>query len=86
LPGTPVMADLNCHILYRERIWLGAGYRTSDAFVAMLEYQVNPKLRIGYAYDMTTSRLRNYSSGSHEVMLGMDFGRELVKIKTPRYF
>lgn len=86
LPNAPVQADVNCNVLYKERIWLGAGYRSGDAVVAMVEYQVNPQLRIGYAYDMTTSRLRTYSHGSHEVMLGLDFGRDLVKIKTPRYF
>ena len=29
---------------------------------------------------------RSYSGGSHEVMLGIDLGKDLVKIKTPRYF
>ncbi len=86
MPNAPVQADVNCNVLYKERVWLGAGYRTGDAIVAMAEYQVSPQLRIGYAYDMTTSRLRNYSTGGHEIMLGMDFGRDLVRIKTPRYF
>ncbi|WKZ66194.1 MAG: type IX secretion system membrane protein PorP/SprF [Flavobacteriales bacterium] len=85
-PGAPMEADVNCNVLYRERIWLGLGYRTGDALVAMAEYQVSPQLRIGYAYDMTTSRLRSYTTGSHEVMLGLDFGKELVRIKSPRYF
>ena len=86
MPNAPVQADVNCNLLYKERIWFGAGYRTGDAMVAMVEYQVTPQMRIGYAYDMSTSRLRTYTSGSHEIMLGMDFGRDLVKIKTPRYF
>ncbi|MBK7382574.1 MAG: type IX secretion system membrane protein PorP/SprF [Flavobacteriales bacterium] len=86
LPSAPIEADVNCNLLYRERVWFGLGYRTGDALVGMVEYQVNPQIRIGYAYDMTTSRLRTYTSGSHEVMLGVDFGRNLVKIKTPRYF
>lgn len=86
MPTAPMEADVNCNLLYKERIWFGAGYRTGDAVVAMVEYQVTPQMRIGYAYDMTTSRLRDYTSGSHEVMLGIDFGRDLVKIKTPRYF
>ena len=86
LPEAPPQADINCNVLYRERIWFGLGYRTGDAMVCMVEYQVSPQMRIGYAYDMTTSRLRNYNNGSHEVMLGLDFGRDLVRIKTPRYF
>ncbi|HRH39100.1 MAG TPA: type IX secretion system membrane protein PorP/SprF [Flavobacteriales bacterium] len=85
-PNAPVQADINCNLLYRERIWFGAGYRTGDALVGMVEYQVSPQMRIGYAYDMNTSRLRTYNSGSHEVMLGIDFGKDLIKIKTPRYF
>ncbi len=85
-PSAPVEADVNCNLLYKERIWLGAGYRTGDAIVGMVEYQVSPQLRIGYAYDMTTSKLRNYNNGSHEVMLGMDFGKDPIRIKTPRYF
>lgn len=85
-PHAPVEADLNCNVLYRERVWLGLGYRTGDALVAMIEYQINPQLRIGYAYDMTTSKLRTYTTGSHEIMLGIDFGKDLIRIKTPRYF
>lgn len=84
--NAPLEADINCNLLYRERVWMGLGYRTGDALVAMLEYQATPQVRIGYAYDMTTSRLRTYTSGSHEIMLGIDFGRDLIKIKTPRYF
>ena len=85
-PSAPVEADVNCNLLYRERVWIGLGYRTGDALVGMLEYQINPMLRIGYAYDMTTSKLRNYSNGSHEIMLGMDLGKEPIRIKSPRYF
>lgn len=85
-PEAPLQADINCNFLYKERVWFGAGYRTGDALVGMVEYQVTPQLRIGYAYDMTTSRLRSYGAGSHEIMLGLDLGRDLIKIKTPRYF
>lgn len=85
-PAAPLEADVNCNLLYRERVWFGLGYRTGDALVGMMEYQVNAQLRIGYAYDMTTSRLRDYTHGSHEIMLGLDLGRDLVRIKTPRYF
>jgi len=86
LPEAPVQADINCNALFRNTLWLGISYRTGDAVVAIVEYQVIPKLRIGYAYDATTSKLNNYSSGSHEIMLGFDFGRDLAKIKSPRYF
>jgi type IX secretion system PorP/SprF family membrane protein len=85
-PSAPLEADVNLNVLYKEKLWLGAGYRTGDAVVAMLEYKVSPLLRVGYAYDLTISDLNAYSRGSHEVMLGLDLGSEPVKIKTPRYF
>lgn len=85
-PHAPIEVDLNLNVLYKERFWFGAGYRTGDAVVGMLEYKVNQMLRAGYAYDLTTSELNAYSRGSHEVMLSLDLGRDPIKIKTPRYF
>ncbi|MCC6840537.1 MAG: type IX secretion system membrane protein PorP/SprF [Flavobacteriales bacterium] len=82
----PPEVDINLNVLFKERFWLGAGYRTGDAVVGMVEFQVNQLLRVGYAYDMNTSGLRHYNGGSHEVMLGIDLGREPIMIKNPRYF
>ncbi|MDF2435787.1 MAG: hypothetical protein K0Q95_163 [Bacteroidota bacterium] len=84
--AAPVEADLNMHILYREQLWLGVSYRTNDAISTMIEYQTNGRFRIGYAYDFTTSKIKQYSSGTHEIMIGYDFGKEIIKVKTPRYF
>ena len=82
----PPEADLNLNVLFKDRFWIGAGYRTGDAFVGMVEFQINHLFRAGYAYDMNTSGLRHYNGGSHEVMLGIDLGREPISIKNPRYF
>ncbi|MCB0783332.1 MAG: type IX secretion system membrane protein PorP/SprF, partial [Flavobacteriales bacterium] len=41
---------------------------------------------VGYAYDYPLSPLRNYSGGSHEFMLGFEFGNKLKGIRSPRYF
>ncbi len=85
-PQAPPEADLNLNLLFKDRFWLGAGYRTGDGAVAMLEFQISHLLRVGYAYDMNTSRLRHFNGGSHEVMLGIDLGREPILIKNPRFF
>lgn len=86
LPAAPLQVDVNLNLLYKEMFWVGASYRTGDAITVMVEYQTNTRFRVGYAYDFTTSKIRNYSSGTHEIMIGYDFGKDLVKIKTPRYF
>ncbi len=82
----PVQIDLNFSAVWKDKYWVGFSYRSGDAAVAILEYQTGGNFRIGYAYDLTVSKLRNYSSGSHEIMLGIDLGKQMVKVKTPRYF
>jgi type IX secretion system PorP/SprF family membrane protein len=84
--NAPLEADFNLSTVYKDMIWLGVSYRTGDAIAFIVEYQTNSYFRVGYAYDVTISKLRNYSAGSHEIMIGIDFGKELVKVKTPRYF
>ena len=86
-PAAPVEIDLNCNFLLYKRLWLGAGYRTGDALVGILEYQMTPQLRAGYAYDWTLTDISDYSKGSHEVMIGYDFGKDIaIKKRSPRYF
>jgi type IX secretion system PorP/SprF family membrane protein len=85
--SAPVQVDVNCNVLFFNKFWLGAGYRSGAAIVAMAEYQINPQFRIGYAFDYTTTAIQTYSNGSHEVMLGYDFGKDVnIKARSPRYF
>lgn len=82
----PIEFDFNAAILIREVLWLGASYRTGDALVFIAEYVFKNQFRLGYAYDYTLTKLANYNSGSHEIMLGLDLGWNKSRIKTPRYF
>jgi type IX secretion system PorP/SprF family membrane protein len=83
----PTEVDLNCNVLFFQKFWLGAGYRTGDAIIFMAEWNVTDMLRLGYAYDWTTTAIGDYSNGSHEVMLGFDFGKDVkLKVRSPRYF
>jgi type IX secretion system PorP/SprF family membrane protein len=84
--NAPVEADINLNVLLSQIIWIGGSYRTGDSFVAMVEFQLTRKLKLGYSYDFTTTDVKDFSSGSHEIMLGYDFGYDIMKIKTPRYF
>ncbi len=82
----PMQYDLNVNFLFNEIFWIGASYRSDEAIVALFEYQINRKFRVGYSYDITLGGISNYNSGSHELMLGYDFGYPVLKIKSPRYF
>lgn len=85
-PSAPLECDINLNLLYKDEFWIGASYRTSDAVTFMVEYQTNFRFRVGYAYDLTVSKMRNYSAGTHEIMIGYDIGKNVSKIKTARYF
>lgn len=62
--------DANVNLLYNNLVWGGVSYRLGDAFVPHVGLNLNNGLRFGVAYDVTTSSLRSYSSGSVELMLG----------------
>jgi len=81
-----IQYDLNLNVLINDIFWLGASYRSEESIVALIEYQVSRKLRFGYSYDYTLGALGNYNSGSHEIMIGYDFGFAVTKMKSPRYF
>jgi type IX secretion system PorP/SprF family membrane protein len=72
----PPKIDVGVRAIYRDMIWLGGTYRHNDAFNAIIGYMFNNYLLIGYSYDFTTTNLRNYSSGTHELMLGIRFSRK----------
>lgn len=72
----PAKIDLNAIVRYKNTFWLGAGYRTNDAYTAMVGYWLKKTFQFGYSYDIITSNLRNYSTGTHEVMLAITLGKE----------
>jgi hypothetical protein len=84
--AAPIQADFNCNLLINEVFWIGASYRTNAAVIGIIEYQINPMFRVGYAYDYSTTAINRYSSGSHEIMIGIDLGHDIMKSKNPRYF
>ncbi len=84
--GAPVSFDLSANFLFFEKFWLGAMYRHTDAVGALAQYHITDELTVGYAYDFPLSPLRNYSGGSHEIMLGFEFGNKLKGVRSPRYF
>jgi type IX secretion system PorP/SprF family membrane protein len=55
--GAPIQFDFNSNLWLQDRIAIGFSYRTGDAIMGMLEYQLNEKLRFGYSYDYTISNL-----------------------------
>ena len=70
----PVQVHMNAKVQYLDKVWAGLSYRASDqlgGFAAMAGINVSNTFNISYAYDAsTTSRLKNYTKNSHEIILG----------------
>lgn len=79
--NSPFQADGNLKITFKESYWIGGSYRMDDAFSIMGGIDVG-NLIIGYAYDLSTSEIKAYNSGTHEVFICMKLNRD-TKEKTP---
>ncbi len=84
--AAPFSMDINANFLIKEKLWVGGFYRIKEAFGGILQYQVTNQLKVGYGYDMTTSELSNYNSGSHEIMLQYELSFTKDKVQCPRLF
>lgn len=69
--NNPASAELNTMVAYKQVISAGLGYRTEDAMSVLLGLQINHFLKAGYSYDYTLSQIRNQSTGSHEIFIGL---------------
>lgn len=69
-PAPPAL-QLNMQMEYKEWLWFGVGYRHTDAAVAMLGANINERFKIGYSFDYSISRFNSFTSGGHEVVLGI---------------
>jgi type IX secretion system PorP/SprF family membrane protein len=73
--------DINANILWNDMLYGGISYRPGDAIAPHVgieycsttssKYSTRQQcFRLGYSYDVTTSEINNFSSGSHEIMMG----------------
>lgn len=69
----PTQIDLGARVLYKKKVWIGGTYRTNDAISIMAGYTYKDNITFGYSYDITTSNLKKYSNGTHELIIGFRF-------------
>ena len=86
--GAPLSFDVSANVLYDEKFELGLSYRYQDAVSVLAGFNVSSGLKIGYAYDFSTSRLKDFNSGSHEFVLLYKFDVLGLskKYSSPRFY
>lgn len=83
--GAPAIADISLNALFNEKLTLGLAWRWDDSVSGLAGFQVTKGMFIGYGYDLTTSDLNNYNSGTHELILRFEM-QKLGRILSPRFF
>jgi len=84
--GSPLQVDVSANFMFFEKFVVGGAYRLDAAVSALAGFQVTDGLYIGYGYDMETTRLRTYNSGSHEIFLRFELFNNYKKMTSPRFF
>lgn len=73
--GAPLSIEGSLQYEYKEWLWIGASFRNQDALVAMAGLNISERFKFGYSYDFNISKVRNFSAGGHELVLGLMLGR-----------
>lgn len=69
----PAVVDFTARFIYKGNIWLGGAYRSNDAATVFAGYNIMDYLTLGYAFDISTSAIRHYAEGTHEILISVRF-------------
>lgn len=88
VPGAPVQIDVTAMFVFNDKFWTALSSRSGDALGALVGFNFNENLQVGYAYDWSYAFGQHAGrSGSHEVVLRYELTyKQVAKIKSPRYF
>jgi type IX secretion system PorP/SprF family membrane protein len=72
--------DVSALLMYSKKVWGGLAYRITDA-VSVLAGMNIKGIKVGLAYDISTSSMTKYNSGGLEVMLNYCFKIKMDKFR-----
>jgi len=65
----PVQLTAMVKATYDNKCWAGITYRSNDAAGIVFGYKLKERLSVGYGFDYSLGKIRQYQSGSHELMI-----------------
>ncbi len=80
----PVQVELTVKAEYMSKFLIGASYRVKNAYVGFIGMRLSKRFFLAYSYDYAITDLSQYSMGSHELILFIEF--PYAKLKTKRLF
>ncbi|MCX6258072.1 MAG: type IX secretion system membrane protein PorP/SprF [Bacteroidia bacterium] len=73
---TPLQVDLTT-MLHMKTISFGVSYRTNNDIIGLFDAKVG-RYYFGYSFDYSFGNIITYSSGTHEIVLGMNIGESVT--------
>ena len=87
----PIDVDVTMNVEIKEKVTTGLAYRAGgdgwgESLDLLAYWQVNPRLGVGAAYDLTLSKLRSPAGGAFEVLVFADLVKRKKGMSNPRFF
>lgn len=91
----PMDADINVNLDIRQKVTAGVSYRVGgdgagESVDLLVMWQASPQIGIGAAYDFSLSDVKDYNSGSIELLFQADLkkrnGKKKGSVFSPRFF
>lgn len=74
--GMSYQIDFGSTFRYRDFLWLSVMYRYDYAVTFGGGIRVHDRLTVGYAYDHSVNNLNGLAGGTHEMFVGIKFGKK----------
>jgi type IX secretion system PorP/SprF family membrane protein len=76
--------DYNLKMSLKEKAWLGITYRSTQSGIGLVGFKLNELLVASYSYEISTNAIRQFSDGSHELVLSFklskNFSRKILQV------
>lgn len=89
--NAPIDVDVTLNIEIMEKVTTGVAYRAGgdgkgESLDLLAFWQINPRIGVGAAYDMTLTNLRSAAGGSFELLFYADLVKRKKGMSNPRFF
>lgn len=86
IKGSPPLFDIRLKANIQDAFGFGMVYRISGSFSGYFTYKISENLLLGYGYELPLAYDYRISSGTHEIVIGLDFQVFNRKTLSPRRF
>lgn len=89
--NAPIDVDITANLEIKQMVTAGLAYRAGgdgwgESLDLLAYWQINPRIGIGAAYDLTLSNLSSQAGGAFEMLFFADLVKRKKGVSNPRFF